>query len=180
LSPIILPAKTGIGLILLTFLCFCVVLANLKIVFPRFSRFLHGAPGPTPDSSETSTLGMVFGILGYFLACLPAFASIVLLISAFTISPTVLSAEGINGGGSIFRPPTTIRWEEVDRVDCTTAPQGYIMDLTVRAGSRGVVIADTVTLDLSLVRSAIQSQVPPGTIHPCKAFHSRSSALSNH
>jgi hypothetical protein len=180
LNPIVLPANTGIGLALLTFLCFCIVLVNLKIVLPRFRRFLQGRRVSDPDSSGTSMLGLIFGFLNFLLAILPACISTALLIGAFTISPTVVSADGIRGGGSLFRPATSIRWREVDRVDCTMARQGYVMDVTVRAGSRGVVITNTTPIDLSTVLSMIQSQVPKETVHPCKLFHASSSRNAGH
>jgi hypothetical protein len=178
LNPVVFPSNTAINLVLLTFLCFCIVLVNLKIVWPRFRRFLGGTSGSSPDSSATSTLGLVFGFLGYLLAILPACLSIGLLIGTFTLSPTVVSAEGISGGGSIFRPPTSIRWDEVDRVDYTTAQQGYIMEITVRSGDRGVSL--TTPIDLGAVHSIIRSRVPAGTVHACKAYNSPSSRNAGH
>jgi hypothetical protein len=159
---------------LLTFLSSCLVLTKLKIVLPRFSRFHRRATGSTPDFSEALTLGLVFGLFCYHLAVLPACISIALLIGAFTIWPTAVSVESISWGSSDFRSPSSIRWEEVDGVDCTTTPQGNIMDLTLSAGNRGVLVTYTTTIDLGTLRSVMQSQAPPGAIHPGKLFYSMS------
>jgi hypothetical protein len=169
-------------------LCGIIALAILFWWAPKFALFLKTVLGTAPRKPESKTIHQVLGFVVYLLICAPAFIAGYVGVTVATAKPTRLSAEGIEGVdwacqrelgvlfacssplGERVNSRRTIRWGEIDKVQCFSDSTGVIREISIHAAAQHIQIGSLAVRDLREVRRVILSQVAQSAAQPCTGW----------
>jgi hypothetical protein len=182
MSPIEIPIATSVGKFVMLAYCLAIVTATTYWGAPKFKAFLA--------SVVTRTIRPDHRILGFVVyACVftPAIMAAYLGLAISTAVPTVISSQGVTGGGlacyrsiSVVFPTCTfpltswvasrraISWEDITHVRCMSRDDGSVRGFRIDAGSRRIEVGNLGNHDLSVALAVIQARAPRGTVQPCE------------
>jgi len=132
---------------------------------PKLLLYLRIVAGRAPRKPGTRTIHLVLGFGIYMLVFAPALIAVLILLSMTTTPPSIVSAEGVAGGGGFLSARKTIRWDEVIRVDCSWNRNHRVNSLRVVAASKRIELSGGD--DLTDIRDLIWSKVPRHAGRPC-------------
>ncbi len=184
MSQIEIPLATPVGTVVMLGYCLAIVTATVYWGAPKFKAFLA--------SVVTSTIRPSHRILGFLVyACVfaPAVITAYLGLAISTAVPTVISSQGVTGGGlacyrsiSVVFPTCTfplnswiasrsaISWEEIKHVRCASRGDGSVRGFQIDAGNRRIEVGNLGNYDLSVALAVIQARAPIDTVQPCEPW----------
>ena len=165
MEPIEIPVATlAVKLVMVPATLFIAALV-LWWAIPKFLLYLRIVTGRAPRKPGTRTIHLVLGFGIYVLVFVPACIAILIFLSMNTTPPSIVSAEGVAGGGGLLSARKTIRWDEVIRVDCSWSRTHKVNSLRVIGTSKRIELSGG--NDLSDIRDLIWSKVPRQAVQPC-------------
>jgi hypothetical protein len=165
MNPIEIPFATLPIKVIMGCACVLIVFAVLWWGVPRFMAFLRIVTGRAPRKPGTGTLQLVLGFFVYAIIFAPAVLAAAIFLQLMTTPPSVVSEEGVAGGGGVLIPRKTIAWAEVERVDCVLRRDHAVEALRLVSGSKRVEL--TSIYDLTSVRDVIWAHVRRSALRSC-------------
>lgn len=148
--------------------CACVLIVSVVLWWgtPKFTQYLRVVTGREPRKPGTQTIHLVLSFFVYAIIFAPAVIAVAIFTELMTTPPSVVSEDGVAGGGGWLLSRKTIAWDEVQRVDCLLARSDHSVNrLRVIAGAKRVEFAGG--NDLTGVRNIVWAHVPKHAVRSC-------------
>jgi hypothetical protein len=167
MHPIEIPVATLPIKLLMGGTCFLIALVVFWWGVPKFVQFLRVVLGCEPRKPGTKTIHLVAGFFVYaFIFFFPTVATLIFL-ELVTTPPSVVSSEGVTGGGGWVYSRKTFRWEDVNRINCIANRDGSVRTLVFVSGDRRIEIGNAGGFDLRTIREKVQEHVPDSVMRAC-------------
>jgi len=168
MKPIEVPVAIWPANLIMAFACLLAIFAILWFGIPRFLTFLRQVSAREPGKPGTSVATLALGLLPYVILFSPALLAAVIFASIITAPPSLVSAEGVTGGGGVFYPRKTIAWHEVIAVDCYMENIQWVNKVRIVTATKKIELSGGG--NLLTVRDYIWSHVPENSVHPCNVI----------
>lgn len=134
---------------------------------PKFLVFLRVVSGREPRKPGTKTVHLVAGF--FIFAFLFSLAAIPggIFIQLLTQPPTLVSDQGVTGGGGLLFARKTITWSAMEHVTCLQRRDRTISSIGINSAGDRIDIGSTGMSDLAPILALIRARTAPGVVHSC-------------